>query len=52
MTQPRQTLRPTSHVLADALDVNEVYRQKGWTAGLAIVPSRTLEGVGSRPWVG
>src|SRR5262249_35922491 len=38
MTLPRQTLRSTAYDLADALDVNEVYQQKGWTDGLPIVP--------------
>ena len=38
MTLPRQTLRSTAYDLADALDVNELYQQKGWTDGLPIVP--------------
>src|SRR6266852_1012284 len=38
MTLPRQTLRSTAYDLADALDVNEFYQQKGWTDGLPIVP--------------
>ena len=29
MTLPRQTLRSTAYDLADALDVNELYQQKG-----------------------
>src|SRR2546428_4667934 len=38
MTLPRQTLQSTAYDLADALDVNELYQQKGWTDGLPIVP--------------
>ena len=38
MTLPRHTLRSTAYDLADALDVNELYQQKGWTDGLPIVP--------------
>ena len=38
MTLPRQTLRSTAYDLADALDVNELYQQNGWTDGLPIVP--------------
>ena len=37
MTLPRQTLRSTAYDLADALDVHELYQQKGWTDGLPIV---------------
>src|SRR3989454_7127382 len=33
-----QALRSTAYDLADALDVNELYQQKGWTDGLPIVP--------------
>ena len=48
MMLPRQTLRSTAYDLADALDVNELYQQKGWTDGLPIVPpteERVLEGL-------
>jgi len=38
MTLPRHTLRSTAYDLADTLDVNELYQQKGWTDGLPIVP--------------
>ena len=38
MTLPRHVLRSTAYDLADALDVNEFYQQKGWTDGLPIVP--------------
>jgi hypothetical protein len=38
MTLPRHMLRSTAYDLADALDVNELYQQKGWTDGLPIVP--------------
>ena len=38
MTLPRQALRSTAYDLADALDVNELYQQEGWTDGLPIVP--------------
>jgi len=31
-------LRSTAYDLPDALDVNELYQQKGWTDGLPIVP--------------
>jgi hypothetical protein len=31
-------LRSTTYELADALDVNEFYQQRGWTDGLPIVP--------------
>ena len=40
------TLRSGRYDLADALDVNELYQQKGWTDGLPIVPpteGRVLE---------
>src|ERR1700752_3604789 len=32
------TLQSKHYDLADALDVNELYQQKGWTDGLPIVP--------------
>src|SRR5262249_24996695 len=38
MTLPQPMLRSTAYDLADALDVNELYQQKGWTDGLPIVP--------------
>ena len=38
MTLPGQTLRSAAYDLADALEVNEFYQQKGWTDGLPIVP--------------
>ena len=38
MTLPRQALQSAAYDLADALDVNEFYQQKGWTDGLPIVP--------------
>src|SRR5216117_2684607 len=38
MTLPQHMLRSTAYDLADALDVNELYQQKGWTDGLPIVP--------------
>ena len=38
MTLPRQALRSATYDLADPLDVNEFYQQKGWTDGLPIVP--------------
>jgi hypothetical protein len=42
MTLPRQTLRSTAYDLADALVVNQLYQQKGWTDGLPIVPPSAL----------
>src|SRR2546426_5122032 len=33
-----QALQSAIYELADALDVNELYQQKGWTDGLPIVP--------------
>ncbi len=38
MTRPTQALRSAAYDLAEALDVNEFYQQKGWTDGLPIVP--------------
>ncbi|MGE3535983.1 MAG: hypothetical protein AB7N91_00955 [Candidatus Tectimicrobiota bacterium] len=38
MTPPDLALRSTAYDLADALDVNEVYQQRGWTDGLPIIP--------------
>ena len=38
MTLPQHMLRSTAYDLAEALDVNELYQQKGWTDGLPIVP--------------
>jgi hypothetical protein len=38
MTRPAQALQSTTYELADALDANEFYQQRGWTDGLPIVP--------------
>jgi len=38
MTRPQYMLQSTAYDLADALDVNELYQQKGWTDGLPLVP--------------
>jgi hypothetical protein len=38
MTTPAQALRSTTYELADALEVNEFYQQRGWTDGLPVVP--------------
>lgn len=38
MTILTQALRSTTHELADALEVNEFYQQRGWTDGLPVVP--------------
>ena len=35
MTLPQHMLRSTAYDLAEALDVNELYQQKGWTGWLA-----------------
>jgi len=55
MTLPAQALRSAAYDLADALEVNEFYQQKGWTDGLPIVPPTEervwacLEAVGLAP---
>ncbi|MGE4093850.1 MAG: hypothetical protein AB7G75_23755, partial [Candidatus Binatia bacterium] len=36
--QSSPALQSTAYDLADALDVNELYQQRGWTDGLPIVP--------------
>jgi hypothetical protein len=38
MALPASALRSTTYDLADALEVNEYYQQRGWTDGLPIVP--------------
>lgn len=38
MTILTQALRSTTYELADALEVNEFYQQRGWTDGLPVVP--------------
>ena len=38
MTLAKVSLQSATYELADALDVNELYQQKGWTDGLPIVP--------------
>ena len=38
MTLAKTPLQSATYELADALDVNELYQQKGWTDGLPIVP--------------
>jgi hypothetical protein len=38
MTLIQPPLRSVTYELADALDANELYQQKGWTDGLPIVP--------------
>jgi hypothetical protein len=38
MPQTTTSLQSATYELADALDVNELYQQKGWTDGLPIVP--------------
>ena len=38
MTIPTQALRSATYELADALEVNEFYQQRGWTDGLPVVP--------------
>src|SRR5262245_17773662 len=38
MTRPTPVLRSAAYDLADALEVNEFYQQRGWTDGLPIVP--------------
>jgi hypothetical protein len=38
MTILTQVLRSTTYELADALEVNEFYQQRGWTDGLPVVP--------------
>jgi hypothetical protein len=38
MERPASTLRSTTYEMADALEVNESYQQRGWTDGLPIVP--------------
>jgi hypothetical protein len=44
MTLITQALRSTTYELAEALEVNEFYQQRGWTDGLPIVPP-TAEGI-------
>jgi hypothetical protein len=38
MERPASTLRSTTYEMADALEANESYQQRGWTDGLPIVP--------------
>ena len=38
MALAKTPLQSATYELADALDVNELYQQKGWTDGLPIVP--------------
>jgi hypothetical protein len=38
MALPASALRSTTYEMADALEVNESYQQRGWTDGLPIVP--------------
>jgi hypothetical protein len=38
MAPAKVSLQSATYELADALDVNELYQQKGWTDGLPIVP--------------
>jgi hypothetical protein len=54
MTILTQALRSTTYELADALEVNEFYQQRGWTAslwvaGLALETSSAWNRWGSGP---